>query len=74
MHALTLPLLLLLAITTASAAPVPIKGNLSLEGLSNKIRSGAVAVANPARPSDLRVQRVVSQDGVIVDVDSRGGA
>lgn len=73
MHALTLPLLLL-AITTASAAPVPINGNLSLEGLSNKIRSGAVAVANPARPSDLRVQRVVSQDGVIVDVDSRGGA
>lgn len=73
MHVLTLPLLLL-AITTASAAPAPINGNLSLEGLSNKIRSGAVAVANPARPSDLRVQRVVSQDGVIVDVDSRGGA
>lgn len=74
MHVLTPPLLLLFAITITSAAPAPINGNLSLEGLSNKIRSGAIAVANPARPSDSRVQRVVSQDGVIVDVESKGGA
>ncbi|KAL0636491.1 hypothetical protein Q9L58_004541 [Maublancomyces gigas] len=45
----------------------PIEGNLKLEGLNNKIRSGAIAVANPGRPSDSRIQRVVSKDGVILN-------
>lgn len=47
----------------------PLESGLDLEGLSNKIRSGAVAIANPSRPSDARVQRVVSQDGVIRNLD-----
>lgn len=51
------------------ATAKPIDGNLNLEGLSNKIRSGAIAVANPGRPSDSRIQRVVSKDGVILNAD-----
>lgn len=73
------PTFLFLAAVLSTTLAAPIDGNLSLEGLSNKIRSGAIAVANPARPSDSRVQRIVSQDGVIVSVDSgelprRGGS
>lgn len=49
------------------AAATPIEGNLNLEGLNNKIRSGAVAVANSGHPSDSRIQRVASKDGVIID-------
>lgn len=69
MHVFTPTFLLLLAAIGTSLA-APLDSGLSLEGLSNKIRSGAIAVANPARPSDSRIQRVVSQDGVIVSVDS----
>lgn len=50
----------------------PLDGNLSLEGMSNKIRSGSIAIANPARPSDSRIQRVVSKDGAILRAEREG--
>lgn len=56
-----------LFVFAAFTASKPIEGNLNLEGLSNKIRSGAVAIANPARPSDSRVQRIVSKDGIVIN-------
>jgi hypothetical protein len=45
----------------------------SLEGLSNRIRTGAVAIANPAHPKDSRIQRITSKDGEVIRVQNEGG-
>ncbi|KAH8146927.1 uncharacterized protein LAJ45_09007 [Morchella importuna] len=45
----------------------------SLEGLPNRIRTGAVAIANPTHPKDSRIQRITSKDGEVIRVQNEGG-
>lgn len=71
---LTQPALLctLLTCTVASVA-LPLDIGLDLEGMSNKLRSSSVAIANPYRPSDMRRERIVKQNGKIVYYESESG-
>ena len=71
---LTQPALLctLLSWVAASVA-LPLGIGLDLEGMSNKLRSGSVAIANPYHPSDMRRERIMKQNGNIVYVESEPG-
>ncbi|KAI5843342.1 hypothetical protein DFP73DRAFT_632188 [Morchella snyderi] len=74
MYTTTIFNFLLFAVLTALAVECrPAPALDSLEGLSNRIRTGAVAIANPAHPKDSRIQRITSKDGEIVRVQNEGG-
>ncbi|RPA97966.1 hypothetical protein L873DRAFT_1809088, partial [Choiromyces venosus 120613-1] len=51
----------------------PLDTGLDLEGMSNKLRSGSVAIANQYQPSDMRRERIVKQNGGIVYLESEPG-
>ncbi|KAG0643811.1 hypothetical protein HOY80DRAFT_285162 [Tuber brumale] len=66
-------LLYTMLIWAAASVAVPLDSGLDLEGMSNKLRSGSIAIANPYHPSDMRRERIVKQNGVIVYLESEPG-
>jgi len=57
----------------AASVAFPLGIGLDLEGMSNKLRSGSVAIANPYHPSDMRRERIMKHNGSIVYVESEPG-
>jgi len=71
---LTQPALLCTLLSWAAASvALPLGLGLDLEGMSNKLRSGSVAIANPYHPSDMRRERIVKHNGNIVYIESEPG-
>ncbi|CUS14691.1 unnamed protein product [Tuber aestivum] len=71
---LTQPALLCtLLICTVASVALPLDIGLDLEGMSNKLCSSSIAVANPYRPSDVRRERTMKQNGKIVYFESVQG-
>jgi hypothetical protein len=55
------------------ASPANAKGlGLDFEGIENKVRSGAIAVANSDQPFDERSSRVAYRNGDIIDASLVG--
>jgi hypothetical protein len=62
---------LCLAVLVAPALAIPARssmpGSMDIEGIQNRVRSGAIAIANADQPIDQRNQRCAYRNGDLVD-------